>query len=294
MIFPQAREVQAAVKVPQFIKDPFFEGNVVNLLKNGRPEMFAGGFSQVFSITKEHEKWAFKVWVYEITENKERYRETKRYLEQVNLPYFSEFEYVEGGLLVEGNFLDTLRMKWIDGDGLAQYIARNLKNVDELEALASKFLKMTDDLHNHSISHGDLQHQNIFVTDDGYLKLIDYDSICVPTTEGSRAITRGTAGYQHPSRLSSGYLASTKIDYFSELVIFTSIVAVAENPLLWDKYIFDQADSRLLFTPEDFLQFEESNIRRDLNTLSDRVQKLVGVLDHYLASHLLLKPLASF
>lgn len=293
MNFPKLTEIIDAAKVSQFIKDPFFHGNEIILLPSGRPEMFAGGFSQVFSINKDDEKWAFKVWVSEIAKNKIRYQAIKAYLDKVNLPYFSEFEFFEGGLLVEGMFLDTLRMRWIEGLGLANYISMNLKNQKDLYNLADNFLIMTDDLHKHSISHGDLQHQNIFVINDGELKLIDYDSICIPTMEGTRDVTRGTGGYQHPSRLSSGYLASTRIDYFSELVIYLSILAVAENPLLWDKYSVMQAEYRLLFSPEDFLHFEESKIRKDLLLLSEKIVKLVEILDTFLAAHLLLKPLHS-
>jgi serine/threonine protein kinase len=294
MIYPQVTQVVAAAKTPQLIKDPFFEGNTVEILASGRPEMYAGGFSQVFSIKKDKEKWAFKVWIAEISKNKERYKVVKPYLQEVGLSYFLDFEYVEGGLLVEGLFLDTLRMRWIDGLGLSNYISMNLKNTDKLERLAANFLKMTDELHTHSISHGDLQHLNIFVTVDEELKLIDYDSICVPEIEGFPDITRGTGGFQHPSRLSSGYFASTRIDYFSELIIYISILAVSENPLLWDTHIVMQAGDRLLFMPEDFLNFQASTIRRDLLLLSDRIKKLVKILDDYLASHLLLSPLKSF
>jgi len=293
MIFPPLTDIVAAAKTPQLIRDPFLNGNSITLLGSGRPDMFAGGFSQVFSVDKDNDKWAFKVWVLEIEQIRERYDAIKEYLDQVNLPYFSEFVYVEGGLLVEDNLLDTLRMKWIDGHKMASYISMHLNNSAILETLADNFLKMTDDLHNHSISHGDLQHQNIFVTNDGELKLIDYDSICVPNMEGMRDITRGTKGYQHPSRLSSGYFASTKIDYFSELVIYISILAVSENPILWDKYNVMQSEYKLLFTPEDFLHFEETEIRRDLLNLSDRIKKLVEILDKYLAAHLLLTPIHS-
>lgn len=293
MIFPPVTDIIAAAKTSQLIRDPFLIGNPITILASGRPDMFAGGFSQVFSIDKNNEKWAFKVWVSEILENKERYDAIKEYLDQVNLPYFSEFVYVVGGLLVDGILLDTLRMRWVNGHGMASYISMNLHNPAILEELADSFLKMTDDLHNHSISHGDLQHQNIFVTDEGELKLIDYDSICVPNMEGMRDITRGTKGYQHPSRLSSGYLASTRIDYFSELVIYTSILAVRENPLLWDKYNVMQSEYRLLFAPEDFLRFEEAEIRKDLLMLSEKIKTLVAILDRYLAAHLLLTPLHS-
>ena len=290
MIYPQLTDIIAAAKIPQFIKDPFFSGKQIRLLASGRPDMFAGGFSQVFAIDKGGEKWAFKVWVTDIPDNKKRYAAIKEYLNEVSLPYFSEFEYVEGGLFVDGYSLDTFRMRWIDGISLAHYISKYLDNENLLKRLAENFLIMTEELHHNKISHGDLQHENIFITDDGNIKLIDYDSICVPSMEGSRDITRGKAGYQHPSRLSAGYLASTKIDYFSELVIYISILAVAERPLLWEKYTVMRAEYRLLFSYNDFLNFEESSIRKDLIVMSQKIQDLVFTLDSYLAAHLNLQP----
>jgi serine/threonine protein kinase len=293
MSYPPKTEIVAAAQDPQFIKDPFLHGSSMILLGNGRPSMFGGGFSQVFQMEKTLERWAFKVWTYEIENNAQRYEMIKAYLQQIHLPYFVDFEYVLGGLLVDGIRLDTLRMLWIDGQSLLHYINYHLVDEQVLKKLAAQFLKMTQDLHENQISHGDLQHENIFVSTDGTIKLIDYDSICIPSLEGSKDVCRGKLGYQHPARLTAGYLASVKVDHFSELVIYLSILAVAENPVLWGKYKVMEADYRLLFRQEDFLDFRNSAIRYDLMMLSDEIQALVEKLDSYLAAHLLLPSLAS-
>ena len=175
---------------------------------------------------------------------------------------------------------------------LKHYINHHAADGHLLKLLADNFLKMTLDLHQHNISHGDLQHQNIFVTDEGFIKLIDYDSICIPELEGQPDICLGTQGYQHPSRYTAGFFSSTKMDYFSELIIYISILAVSENPLLWEKYDVMTADYRLLFKLDDFYSFDISDLRRDLMLLSSDVQTLVKKLDIYLAAHLLLTPIA--
>ena len=290
MLYPLKNDIVNAAQNRQLIKDPFFKDATMVTSKSGRPAMFGGGFGQVFQLYKETEHWAFKVWTTEIEKNANRYSLIKSYLEECQLPYFLDFEYVNGGLLVDGQPLDTMRMKWIDGLYLSAYINSNLQNKDLLNQLAADFLQMTNDFHFHKISHGDLQHENIFVDKNGNLKLIDYDSICVPNLEGERDITRGRPGYQHPSRLSAGYLASVKTDYFSELVIYLSILATAENPILWDKYKVMTSD-HLLFAPESFLEFENSSIRADLMLLSENIIKLVKKMDSYLAAYLLISPL---
>ena len=202
--------------------------------------------------------------------------------------------YVENGLFVDGQLIDTLRMKWVNGLNLRDFISANLLNRSVLKKLADDFLAMTKMLHKCQISHGDLNYQNIIINEFNEIKLIDYDSICVPELEGQRDICRGQLGYQLPSRFSAGFVTSTKIDYFSELVIYISILAVIENHLLWDRYEVPQADYRLLFTPEDFLCWEYSSIKMDLNLLSKTVQHYVKVLENYLTGHINLVPFMEF
>jgi serine/threonine protein kinase len=290
MYLPTRIEIRNAIKYPQFIKDSFFEGYSVEGTQHGKIKEWSGGFSMVYCLVKGNEKWAFKVWHREISDNKERYKKISAHLKKSNLAYFSNFTYVENGLLIEGELIDTLRMEWIEGTKLTEYISYNLYDKLVLEKLAKDFLSMTKILHSFSISHGDLQHENIIIKPSGEIKLIDYDSICVPETDGEHDICRGHLGFQHPSRITAGWISSIKIDYFSELIIYLSIIAVIENPLLWDKYNVVLADDRLLFSQYDFLDWENSPLRKDLKLLSPRIDSLVKILDSYLASHLSLVP----
>jgi serine/threonine protein kinase len=292
MGFPSLSDIISAARNRQFIKDPFFEGESIRSLRDGRPEMYGGGFSQVFIIVKNDEKWAFKVWHSEIVNNRDRYSKIASHLQKYNLPYFTEFSYVENGILVVGELLDTLRIKWIDGLNLKDYISYHLEDKRILQKLADDFLEMREELHRCSISHGDLNFQNIIIC-DGEIKLIDYDSICVPELDGQRDVCRGQYGYQLPSRFSAGFIASIRIDFFSELIIYLSILAVIENDTLWNKYNVQNADYRLLFTPEDFLDWEYSEIRKDLNLLSPKIQRLVKVLENYLTGHINLVPFSN-
>ena len=297
-MYPSRQEIINFASDSRFIKDPFFEGCSIETYKNTRtnkmvPYAYGGGFSQVFKINKNDESWAFKVWVSEILEIKSRYNEISLYLNDCKLPYFLNFFYIEKGILVEDQFLDTLRMKWVDGHTLVEYISLNLGNTAVLEKLAEDFLVMVKELHQNSISHGDLQQGNIFIAASGEIKLIDYDSVCVPNMIGQKDITRGMAGYQHPSRFTAGLTTSIKVDHFSELIIYLSILAIAENPTLWGKYKVVEAEYRLLFTLEDFLAWEDAAIRDDLKLLSQRIRDLLNILENYLAAHLNLKPFYS-
>lgn len=291
MAFPVIADITASVKDTRFIRDPFFKNYPITLKNDGQPYVFGGGFSLVFKIQKDAESWAFKVWKQEVFENEERHGLIKEYLTTVNLPYFSDFEYVPKGLLVNGQFIPTLRMPWMEGSLLKHYINLHIDSPDILNALAADFLDMTRALHEHSISHGDLKNDNIFVSEDGHIKLIDYDSICVPKIVNRANICAGTEGYQYPFRGYLGDLASLKADHFSELIIYLSIKAVAEHPLLWHKYDVMTADYRLLFKKSDFSGFRDSQIWQDLINLSPEIQELVAKMESFIYPHLNLLPI---
>src|SRR5690606_15045818 len=111
--------------------------------------------------------------------------------------------------------------------------------------------------------------------------LVDYDSICIPEIEGQKELVTGLKGYQHPSRFKGGK-ASLKADYFSELVIYLSILALSENSNLWNKYQVKDTQY-LLFTETDFEDFENSKIYNDLQKLSNSIKSLTRILNSYLS-----------
>lgn len=263
-----------------FLKVPELKGASARINKNGNPFAFVGGFNMVFQITHNLKKWAFRVWHVPMGENKERYLKISNYLIQKDLPYFAEFIYDEKGILVNGELLDTIRMEWLDGILLKDYLEINLDQAKVLNTLADNFLKMCQDLHENKISHGDLQEGNILIDKVGNIKLVDYDSICIPEIEGQQELVTGLKGYQHPSRFKGGK-TSLNADYFSELIIYISIKAIAENPELWSKYQIKDTQY-LLFSENDFEDFENSIVYNDLQELSPQIKKLLSVLNDYL------------
>lgn len=264
-----------------FLKIPELQGAKPRLNANGSPFAFVGGFNMVFQLEHQNNKWAFRVWHVPMGEHKERYRRISKYLSEKKLPYFADFIYDEKGILINGDLLDTIRMEWLDGKLLKEYIEENLGNKSKLTKLAGDFLKMCKTLRENKISHGDLQEGNILIDRNGNIKLVDYDSICIPEIEGQKELVTGLKGYQHPSRFKAGK-ASLKADYFSELVIYLSILAISENSNLWKKYHVKDT-LYLLFTETDFEHFENSEIYKDLIGLNPLIDKLLIVLYKYLS-----------
>ncbi|MDH0675710.1 hypothetical protein N5D03_14290 [Empedobacter sp. GD03861] len=269
-----------------FLKVPELLGAKPKLNKNGSLYCFTGGFNMVFQLEHQNKKWAFRVWhnLKEKGEYKERYRKISKYLSEKELPYFADFIYDEKGILVNGNLLDTIRMEWLEGKLLKEYLEENLGNKNKLTKLANDFLEMCKTLRENKISHGDLQEGNILIDRNGSIKLVDYDSICIPEIEGQKELVTGLKGYQHPSRFKAGK-ASLKADYFSELVIYIAILALSENSQLWNKYELKTKENFLLFTETDFKDFENSEIYNDLQKLSNSIKSLTRILNSYLSEN---------
>lgn len=264
-----------------FLKIPELKGAKPRLNNNGSPFAFAGGFNMVFQLVHDTKKWAFRVWHVPMGEHTKRYRKISKYLSDKKLPYFADFIYDVNGLLVNGELIDTIRMEWFEGKLLKEYIEENLSHKNKLTKLANDFLEMSKTLRENKISHGDLQEGNILIDKNSNIKLVDYDSVCIPEIEGQKELVTGLKGYQHPSRFKGGK-ASLKADYFSELVIYLSILALSENPLLWNKYQVKDTQY-LLFTENDFDNFENSIIYQDLQKLSISVKSLTRIFSNYLS-----------
>lgn len=276
------QDIINSVSVPALIKDTFIKSGTFARLKNGDIQACVGGFSIVFPVDVDGTKWAFRCWHHTLDNDQARIKLLSTELKKVGLPYFIDFEYEDNGIVVNGAVYPTTRMKWINGRDIKDYICYNRNNRHKLFKLASDFFAMTQDLHRLSIAHGDLQYENIIVNQYGKIFLIDYDSMYVPALSymNSKNSTNGKEGYQHPAR-EKCVNSNPKLDYFSEVVILTSILAIAYNPGLIDKYDMEDSDT-MLFKKDDFRNFTSSGIYSELSSLGDLLVVLLNVLSSYL------------
>ena len=169
--------------------------------------------------------------------------------EKVN-KYFVKYEIYEDLLKVgDGGTIPGLLMDWVEGDTLNKYVCQSSgKSQEQLLSVADKFVKMCHYLNEHKLSHGDLSAVNIIVTDDGELKLIDYDSLYNPGMGVKRQFITGIKDYQHPSReLAKCYEVYT--DYFSQHVIYAALLIMALDGSTRPE---EKNLKHLLFTESDF------------------------------------------
>ena len=273
---PSCSDYSTSIVVSSLVKAPVLRNGSPEMFK-GRPVKYAGGFCIVFPYIVDKEKYAVRCWHAHLDGAEERTKKIAATLKKVNLPYFVGFEFCNEGIVTPQGMQPIVVMDWVDAIPIKKYIANHIGDSFCLNFLADSFAKMVKDLHSHSLSHGDLQHGNILVKDDGSLVLVDYDSMYVPELDGWTDDISGLAGYQHPARWSNKSL-SPKADYFSELVIFTSLKAFAEMPVLWNDLMIEDTDT-MLFTAEDIKSGGTSPIFSILESITSCRELCVTIKD---------------
>lgn len=248
--------------------------------------LYSGGFTAVFPVIINGEKWAFRCWHVSIKDADKRLQLVSEFILKKKPSYLVPLEFTQRGIVVNGVVYPTTRMKWIEGRTIKEYLCDNIGKRQVLLDIASSFLSLVENMHEMGIAHGDLQHGNILVTESNDLCLVDYDSMYVPSMGSDyRDEIKGKDGYQHPNR-KKNLLSSNRLDYFSELIIYLSIIALAENSELAEKYKLRDTEY-LLFSAENFKDIESSQIYNDLKVLDvplvsfllDTLVKYLGVED---------------
>jgi hypothetical protein len=162
-------------------------------------------------------------------------------------------------------------MQWIEGPTLDLYIGEMLNRQDVLLHLSEEWLRLLTSLRTSRMAHGDLQHGNIIV-EHGQLRLVDHDGIFVTKMAGWTASEVGHQHYQHPHRNANHF--DEKLDNFSSLVIYLSLISLAERPSLWQEH----HDENLLFTKTDFADPAASQLFNKIRELGPEHARLADEL----------------
>jgi serine/threonine protein kinase len=264
--YPSRTDIVTAMRNPTVsFKATELQGGEI-IQKGSRVIQYSGGYTTVFPfINQNKKKIVVRCWIADIGQAKKRSQEISSYLSQLANPYFADFKYIDNALLVNGKLYPIVVMDWVQAQTLKSYINDHIHQPYKLIELANHFKDMVTYFHEQNIAHGDLQHGNILIKDDGNLVAIDYDSMYVKPLDGMPDIIKGLPGYQHPSR-NENKLISHKLDYFSELVIYLSLLVYAHEPNLWS--IFYETED-LLFSKDDFIYPNQSKLIAKLSFSSE-------------------------
>jgi tRNA A-37 threonylcarbamoyl transferase component Bud32 len=214
----------------------------------GLPRPITGAFASVYRLSSPEKHWAVRCFLQDTPALHHRYAEISRFVLSDTLPYTVDVDYQDTGIKVKGEWHPMVKMEWVNGVTLDQYLFENLENKEKLTALRDSFKKMVGDLREAGIAHGDLQHSNIIVADEK-IYLVDYDGMFVPALSGMQSNELGHINYQSPHRSSRHFAAY--LDNFSAWSILTSIECLIQDSTLWEW--LGAGDECLLFRKVDYV-----------------------------------------
>ena len=247
--WPSLQDYNEAVQITATcLHDPELKQGLVYSDAMGLPRPITGSFASVYRMQCSEKDFALRLFLRNIPDQQRRYALISDFVQHDDLPYTVTFDYLENGIKLRGDWLPALKMEWVDGISLDDYIVEHLADAEKLEQLLSKFVRMMKELHDAGIAHGDLQHGNIILCGDE-LRLVDYDGMFVPKMIGYPANELGHRNYQHPKRAEKHF--GPYLDNFSAWIIYASVRALQIDPRLMHQ--LGAGDDCLLFRQTDFV-----------------------------------------
>lgn len=277
MKLPVSDEYMAVIQNPKScFKDPELKNGIIETGRLGLPRVISGQNALVFKIICPSKKvYAVRCFLRYDPDQKERYQKISDYLEKRNLKYTVGFKFLEEGIKVQNTWYPILKMDWVEGEPLDDFINKNYHDQRIILGLTYDFLEMLTVIRRENIAHCDLQHGNILVVGNG-LKLVDYDTMFIPDFIGKRSLAFGHINYQHPSKTFQPF--DKNMDNFSAWVIFSSLALIATKSNLWIEEHPDLEGNELLFKYEDFVNPDKSSTLRKLKNDSHSSIKKIGEL----------------
>jgi hypothetical protein len=239
----------------------------------GMPLVTSGQFAYVYKLKLPNGvAYAVRCFRGYLGDREQRYQAIDEHLQTHHIPALASFAYEAEGILVRGRRYPILFMEWIEGPTLDVYLDEMVTRSEVVMHLADEWLKLVKALGEAGMVHGDLQHGNIIV-ERGNLRLVDLDGMFVPAMTGWTASELGHQHYQHPARDIS--LFNPSLDNFSALVIYLSLISLAELPELWAEH----HDENLLFTRQDFVDPSSSALFMKIKKIGPEHRQLAEVLE---------------
>ena len=235
----------------------------------GEIVMSSGNFAVVFKMKDESsgKLYAVKCFLKEQEGRDIAYQQITDELEYVSSNYLCSIKYFQKELFVDSTVssdteFPVLLMDWAEGVTLDKYVHQHISDKYALQLITYQFCRMAAWLMSQTFAHGDLKPDNILVTEDGALVLVDYDGMYVPAMQGQKARELGSPDYRHPLRTEECF--NEHIDDFPLALIGMSLKAIALDTSLLQNNA--KSDS-LLFSESDFQNIGECLMMKSLCAL---------------------------
>lgn len=231
----------------------------------------SGAFAAVFKGSLNGRTYAIRCFLSAEEETINRYKSICNYLKNIHSSWKTECEFIENEISISGNSFPILKMEWMNGLLINQFVSNHLSENNVLTELQAQLVSVSEDLERNKIGHGDIQCGNIIISgtsNNFQIKLIDYDGMYIPDLAYKKSIEKGRSEFQHPKRTVNNF--SPEMDRFSFWVMITALEALKLDKTLWREVMqggFNTLDN-FLFTIQDFLNPNQSNLFNRLYNLN--------------------------
>lgn len=173
----------------------------------------------------------------------------------------------------EGVTMTVLEMEWLEGMDLQQYVEKeHPKGLDAstVTQIAQKVIDGLKYAHNHNVLHLDVKPSNIFRTDEGYIKIIDFGIARVigensdivegaekisTKTETGESTFKGTTAYASPEQQIGAKLSFTSDIYsFGKTLQYLCTGSIDPNLVVTDSLLKNIINKCTAYSPKDRFQ----------------------------------------
>jgi hypothetical protein len=237
--------------------------------------IFSGGaMACVFPLVSGGNKIAVKLFFQKIPELAIRYMEIDATLRKTASPNFIRLEYREGpkqGAIMGSDYTPYVKMEYVQGAVLKDVIVDLALKHDGhgLLNLAVQWQKIALMMEREQIAHGDIQAENLMVEASGRIRLIDLDTMFVPSLRARRlkCVAYGIPGWQHPQKELDEAHFNERLDRFPALAMYLCLLALSDDPSLFSPQAV--GENEILLTKDDLRDPHSSNILRRLSGSSN-------------------------
>lgn len=269
-------DFQAALQAPHLaIADP--EAAAGHLARNvlGQPIAYPGNNAITYRIEAENRALALRCFHRVPDDLASRYAIITSTLRTLRLERVPWCQFRFRGVYAGGQWNPAVLMPWVPGVPMNEALSRNLQPV-HVHAIRVGFHDLLGELAAAGLAHGDLQHGNLLVDEGARVRVIDCDTMHVPSMR-TGGVTGGHPNYQRPGRPA---VVGPRADRFAALLIDLALHSLELMPWLWKR--FDTGEN-LLFARSDLASPATSPLVRELKTHPDLYEK-VRVLEWILAT----------
>lgn len=124
--------------------------------------------------------------------------------------------------------------EWYEGVTLDRAVERHCRDSEYMARLSVAFERMALELLDKEWAHGDIKPDNIIVSEDMSLHLIDFDAQVSPSVDLTLYDEDGTRAFAHPLR--NAVPMAKSIDDYPLALLATALAALAYDGTLYERY----------------------------------------------------------